>query len=423
MEFHVAPAEAPNAEDWFVPGDGLSAAELADISEDRGSRRVVNLDLIGANYRAARTMAGKDVIAVVKARAYGAGLVPVGKRLMKEGCTAFAVASLGAGLALRRELGAAPMILVLGYTPPEGLLKAARERISLTLTDDDDLWPVYEAELQRRTPGLPIHFHMNLDTGMTRVGIPAHSAERVIKMAETIQDAPWATLQGLYTHFASADSPRAESPDDEALTLTQIRLFEDRFKDLQGQGVSPQFVHLANSPALEQYSEAVEPTWITHVRPGSVLHGMGLDDTPFRRATRWETTLVRVEQLAKDTGVGYGHKYRAKAGQYIGTLPVGYADGFMPPQTHEPNVVRIDDVLVPVVSLAMDMCMVDLGPYVQKKGAPPDVSRTVVTLISDAASPEPLSAESVAERWGQHWAIALSGIRTRNTRVYTSAAP
>ena len=88
------------------------------------------------------------------------------------------------------------------------------------------------------------------------------------------------------------------------------------------------------------------------------------------------------------------------------------------PTASKPNRVRADEVILPVVSLAMDMCMVDLTAYVEKHGKSPSVHDTEVTLISNGLAEDPLSAESVSERWGHHWAIALSGIRTRNTRVY-----
>ncbi len=401
---------------------GLATSLVSDISLRRGARRVVDLDALAHNYAAVSARVQKSIIAVVKARAYGSGLVPVAERLAKEGNRAFAVATLGAGLALRKSLADENIsILVLGYVTPDVLDLARQASVAVSITDLD-VWPAYKDVLSRTTSD-GIKFHINVDTGMTRAGVAAWLSdnEAVLNLAQDIAATPGAILEGIYTHFPLAEELRAAGSEATDFTLKQIETVRVIVSQLRNRELYPRMVHIANSPAIEQYPEAYNQNWITHVRPGSLLHGLAeREPALFRRTTRWEAGLVRVEKLQRDVGIGYGHTFKAVKGQWIGTLPVGYADGYLNPVGTHRNFVRINGVAVPVVGrVAMDMCMIDLEPYYQATGEVPQPhEEVVVELMSAGPAGDLLSPENIGRRWGVGWPVVLSGIRTRNARVY-----
>jgi alanine racemase len=218
-----------------------------------------------------------------------------------------------------------------------------------------------------------------------------------------------------------ADNKRKEDPVAERFTLTQIETMGQIVNQLAAQKILPSYVHLANSGGIEQYPESYLPSWVTHVRAASLLHGLPVyPSSAFKRISRWSASLARVEKLERDVGVGYGHTYLGKKGQYIGTLTVGYADGYLNAVDGNSNVVRIDGILVPVVGrVAMDMCMVDLTPYVKEKGTVPEpYSKCDIELMSDGPESDDLSLEKLEQRWRQGWPTILAGIRTRNLRLY-----
>lgn len=408
--------------------------EVVDISLHRGARRIVSLETIAANYAFVARSTTKVPFAVVKARAYGAGLVPVARRLLREGCSAFAVASLGAAVALRQALEQdvvdgceRPTILVLGFVPVTALKLARDLGISVTLTDPD-VWPVYERAMVSDT-SVEGHLkvHLKLDTGMCRVGVPVSMADfhRAVELGRAMHSSPKAVLEGLFTHFPMADKVRDPGSMAEQLTLRAVGTVKAVVNALAESGIVPSMIHLANSGAVEQYPESHEQDWITHVRTGSLLHGISVcNHGAVHRATRWEATLTRVEQMPTSTGVGYGQTYHAWGGQHVGTVSVGYADGYLPAQVGQTNWVRLlppgsDNVgiAVPVIgTVAMDMCIVDLEPYVKRVGRPPEPGH-VVELLSDDEAGDLLSLESLSQRWGVSWPIVMCGIRTRNTLV------
>lgn len=408
--------------------------EPVDISLHRGARRIVDLEAIAANYTFVVEKTTKVPIAVVKARAYGAGLLPVARRLLRTGCRAFAVESIGAAVALRQafeedgtEARIRPTIIVLGFVPVTAVNLARALDISVTLTDPD-MWPLYARALESDTSvENSLKMHLKLDTGMCRVGVPVNleDFDQAVVLGRAIHSQPQAQLEGIFTHFPRAHEVRESGARAEQVTLSAVGTVKAVVDALIELGIGPPIIHLANSGAIEQYPESHEQNWITHVRTGSLLHGVSVrSHGSVHRATRWEATLTRVERMSMSTGVGYGHTYHAWHGQHVGTVSVGYADGYLPAQVGHTNWIRLlppesgsAGIAVPVIgTVAMDMCMVDLEPYVKRVGRPPKPGH-IVELLSDDEAGDLLSLESLAQRWGVSWPIVMCGIRTRNTLV------
>ena len=404
------------------------------IAQARGTRRITNVSALTDNYRKIVEDTNKGLIAVVKARGYGSGLIPTSEALYEAGCRAFAVATLGAGIALRekfQEEGRTDaIILVLGYTSPEAIALAREYSLTVSITDAD-VWESYERELGKTSSSQEerVSFQINVDTGMTRVGISAwheqpHSIDHVVEVARKVHDSSVAQLTGIYTHFPLADEEEyAPGTKPYEITRGQVDTMNTIVERLRSESLPTGMVHLANSGAIERFSFAHNQEWITHVRPGSLLYGMSANfPDRYRRVARWETSLARVETVSRDVGVGYSHTHQAKEGDHIGTLTVGYGDGyFNTASPDEHNIVRLDGTLLDVIgTVAMDMCMVDLNPYVKKVGRVPQPDdNLVIELLSDKPTDDPLSPEKVAARWGTFWWVLLTGIRTRNELIVT----
>ena len=408
--------------------DDLGVFSTPSISAARGTCRITHVDAIKQNYQTIASDTNKSVIAIVKARGYGVGLVHTCRALNEVGCKAFAVATPGAGMAVRQLLNEQPDprgdILVLGYTPPRALELAREFALTITLTDKD-VWRAYQQKLLELPPGPVVKFQINVDTAMTRVGIPAwheddKSMLRVVELAESIHNSPVAAFDGVYTHFPYAGDGAEEGTMPHNITHGQIHTMHTIVEQLRDKDVPIPMVHMANTAGVETYPESYNQDWITHVRPGSLIYGFSEHQhSRFRRAVSWETSLARVEKVTRDVGVGYSGSYKANAGDYIGTLTVGYADGYPQPVNGESHCVQLEDVVVPVVGdVTMDMCMVDLNAYVKKHGKMPEPDDNVrVVLMTNGPKEDVLSAERLAKRAGTVWWKLLCGIRTRNESV------
>jgi len=289
---------------------------------DRASRATIDLAGLRANFGLARERAGgREVIAVVKADAYGHGAAAVAGCLEAEGCRRQAVVTVDEACALR-EAGITGQILVMG-----GLSDGRESRLAA----EYDLCPVIhhregmalagEAAAER---GGSLAVHLEVDTGMRRMGV---GHEGAADLAQEIAADGRLRLEGTYTHFASADSP------DPSATLEQIRLFRGVLEALRGRGVAPGIVHAANSSALlagEAIAEALPEA--TAVRPGLMLYGAcsAAHEDPQRKlrpVMSVQTRVAAVRQLSAGDAVGYGSTWRADGAVRLATLPLGYADG------------------------------------------------------------------------------------------------
>ncbi len=288
------------------------------------TRALIDLSALRANFALARELAGgREVIAVVKADAYGHGALEVARCLEAEGCGRQAVFTVDEGCALR-EAGLRAQILVLGGL---GSAREAREvgRYALTpvVHNPESLaWARQAAE--ECEGGLPVH--LEVDTGMRRMG---SDPDKALALAEAIAAHPGLELDGTYTHFASADCPDLSS------ALEQVRVFRGFLDALAARNLSPGLVHAANSSAvlagpglLDALPEA------RGVRPGLMLYGArsALHEDPQRRlrsVMSVHTRVAAVRTLEAGEAVGYGSTWQADGPTRVVTLPLGYADGVL----------------------------------------------------------------------------------------------
>jgi len=358
----------------------------------------VDLEAIRANVSAFRALTARQVFAVVKANAYGHGAVPAARAALAGGATYLAVARVEEALELRQAGLTAP-ILILGFTPPGRLAGMIEQRVSLTM------WSVAQLEAADAAAGelgSEARIQLKVDTGMSRLGV---QPEGVLPLAETCARLPNCQLEGIFTHFARADET------DPTTTRRQHERFLDVLDELDAAGIEPGLVHAANSAAAIRFPE----TWHDAVRVGIAMYGLPPSrECPLpqgvRPALSWKSQLTLVKQLPAGRGVSYGHRYHTQAAERIGTVPVGYADGFRRVQG---NQVLVAGVRCPVVGrVTMDQVMVNLD-------ALPDAEDGMQVVLLGEQGGERISAEEIGERWGTINYEVTSGIAHRVVRIYS----
>jgi len=323
---------------------------------ERTGHAFVDLAALRANFRTARSLAGaRDVIAVVKADAYGHGAAPIARALIEAGCTRLAVLDVHEGCALR-EAGLSAPVIVLGGAHDAGQAQlAASFGLTLTLHDLEGVSLVREAA---RATGRPLAVHVEVDTGMRRMGVlPARAPDLLADIAGD----PLLVLDGVYSHFACADDPAPES------ALEQVRVFRRVLARARTLGVVAPLVHVANSAALQaDPAIAAALPEANAVRPGLLLYGArtAAHQDPERRllpVMSVRTRVVALRDVAAGTAVGYDATYRTSHATRIATLPIGYADGVLRSLSSRGAVWLAGGVRPIVGRVSMDYVTVDVG--------------------------------------------------------------
>ncbi len=319
-------------------------AQDADASL-RPTRAEVLLDAIGHNLRVVRGAApGRKVLAVVKADAYGHGIVPVARQLQAEGVDGFGVALAEEGLELR-EAGIDRAILVLNGINGD----AHREIIRAGLTPV--LYELPEARaFDAVSGGRPVDVHLKIDTGMGRLGVPVGALSDFLR---ELRRYPSIRIAGLMTHLSTAD-------EDPEYVAEQLSVFSHAQGLVRRFGHEPSVLHAANSAAVFRHPES-HFDW---VRPGLALYGYaGNDaiDAPLRPAMRWRTEVLRLRTLQPGESAGYGRSYRAVTETRLATLPVGYGDGLLRSASNRGHVLIHGTRCAIVGNIAMDLTTVDVS--------------------------------------------------------------
>ncbi|MBR3691685.1 MAG: alanine racemase [Clostridia bacterium] len=321
----------------------------------------VSLENIEYNFRAIRTLvgAGCRVLCVVKADAYGHGAVPVARRLAAAGADAFAVATVDEALELR-EGGIRADILILGRTSDAGLPHALREGFILSVTSLADAQLIAAAGL---AAGRDVPVHIQVDTGMSRLGFSAAREEDIPAAAAEIlrlSRLPGLRAEGIYTHFSDADRPEGREYTD-AQAARFIRLADA----LAAEGFRPEYIHCANSAATLQRADLR----MNMCRPGICLYGCYPDSAnpspmaaqvSLRPAMELSATVIHVHDVAAGGYVSYGRTHRAEEPRRLAVVAAGYADG-VHRRLGDGGAVLIRGARAPIVGrVCMDMLMADV---------------------------------------------------------------
>lgn len=280
----------------------------------------INLDNIAHNVREVSKRVGKmtEIMAVVKADAYGHGVFETVPTLLENGASRLAVSMLDEAIQLR-EFGVKVPILVLGYTEPSRAEDIIKYNITQTVFSHELAEALSDAAVKM---GKQARIHIKIDTGMTRVGFkPGYGA---VKDVVRISELPGIIIEGLFSHFASADET------DREYTMLQFERFESIIQELNRIGVLIPVKHIANSAAVIQYPNL----HLNMVRPGIILYGLYPSDEvdrssiDIRPGMELKARVVLVKEVEEGTPVSYGRTFVTKRKSRIATLPIGYADGY-----------------------------------------------------------------------------------------------
>lgn len=304
----------------------------------------MDLDALAANLGALRRAAGGlEVHPVVKADAYGHGLLPVALRLQQEGADGLCVALLEEGLSLREGGVELPILVLSGLHAPGGqaLLGAG-----LTPVVHDELGARALAEAAGTKP---CRVHLKLDTGMARLGLPTSELPGFLDGLESMDNL---LIEGVMTHLSSADT-------DPAVTRGQLERFDAALEMIVERGHQPKHVHAANSAGMYFGMPASH----TMVRPGISLYGvppapgMGADLLPVMTL---RSEILSVRALPSGAPVGYDETFRTSRPSRVATVAMGYADGLMRAASNRARVL-VGGLACPVVGrVSMDLTTVDV---------------------------------------------------------------
>jgi alanine racemase len=293
------------------------------VKGTRPTTASIDLGALAGNLaEAERLAAGRKVIAVVKADAYGHGAVPVARRLAAAGCARLAVVTLAEASELRTAQIDLPILVMGGVHDAAEAADAASLDVTAAVQRAGDVVLLARAAAER---GTVLRVQVEVDTGMRRMGVPPEEAPRLL---EGVAREPGLVLEGVYTHLACADEP------DLASTRAQLALFAEVLRAMRSRGIAPGVVHVANSAALLAGPELAGalPAEVNAVRPGLMLYGVLPAPHLAGRARLAPVMSLRsrvchVRHVREGEPVGYGATFRAPRRGRIATLPVGYADG------------------------------------------------------------------------------------------------
>jgi alanine racemase len=355
----------------------------------------INLSHVEENVRAVADITHADVMAVVKANAYGYGAVAVARAALQAGASWLGVARLDEAIQLR-EVGLHAPILVLGMVPSLQVDAAIENDITLTL-------PGFEAAevFSRRAIALgrPLKVHLKVDTGMGRIGV---LPDRAPDLADFVLSKKGLLLDGIFSHLANAD--RMHDP----LTAVQIDRFNRVLQGLSARGIRPRWVHLANSAAALSIPES----HFNLVRIGQALVGhnpfsyQALPDCIKPILQAWKSHLVVCLPPSKASVSGYG-RLESNEGERIGIVSVGYGDGFW---RLPGNEVLIEGVRIPVIG---EVDMEEMRVHLPREYPP----GTQVVLVGSQGC-HSISIEELAIRYNTGPGKITAIIPTRVPRVY-----
>lgn len=313
----------------------------------------INLDNLVNNIREVRRVTDKEAIvtAVVKADGYGHGAKEVGKIFLENGADRLAVATLSEAIELRKG-GIDCPILVLGYTPNTQGEDVLKYNIIQTLYSYEDAYS-FSKEATKKNKNIKIH--IKIDTGMGRLGFLCNdeSIDEIFKISKL----PFIEIEGIFTHFAMADGM------DKEVTEEQYKKFKSIIEKLETKGLNIPIKHVANSASiidLPSYS-------MDMVRAGIMLYGLYPSDYIIKKnvnlvpAMTLKARLSNIKKVEKGTGISYGHVFISDKEMIVGTIPIGYADGYSRMLTNK-AYVTVKGKKVPIIGrICMDQCMVDLS--------------------------------------------------------------
>jgi alanine racemase len=371
----------------------------------------LDLKALAYNFEQLQKLAVKNmshslgIMPVIKADAYGHGMLQVAECLSECGCKYWGVSNASEGVGLRGA-GLKQKILLFEST----LVREAKDIVDHKLTPTVcALEMAHALDHSAHQAGIQIPVHIKIDTGMGRLGVNEDQALEFVQKLRA--ECPNLTLEGIYTHFPVADS-------DRDFTLDQMRRFRDIVYSLQNQFITFLYVHAGNSMGLGDYKSDL----FNLARPGIMLYGVyPLEDLKkkvhLKPVMSVKTHIIFVQTIAKGRGISYGHTFKAKEDITVAVLPIGYSNGYLRSLSNKAFVL-VAGVRCPVVGrVTMDQIIVDVTA-VTLSGRIPKIGDEAIVMGDQKGAT--ISVDEVAK-----WADTISyeilcSLGNRQPRVYHS---
>jgi alanine racemase len=320
----------------------------------RLTRAEIDLRALRFNYEGIRAHVGPDVriMGIVKANAYGHGLVEVSSALVRFGIDYLGVGFVEEGIALRKA-GIACPILVLGGVLGSQITRFLEHRLEITVSSLEIARQI-SAEVTRAGGTAPAEVHLKIDTGMERIGVHSDNAPRFI---DEVGRLGGVRIKGLYSHLATSDEK------NKSFAFEQLRRFDAVVTAAERAGHRIPYIHIANSGAVIDLPQS----FYTLVRPGIALYGVYPSTEcgrgiPLRPVLSLRSNVVFIKEVPAGTAISYGRRHVTARATRIATVPVGYGDGY-PRRLGNSGGVLIRGKRHPIVgTICMDQLMVDVGP-------------------------------------------------------------
>ncbi|MEZ4708957.1 MAG: alanine racemase [Caldilineaceae bacterium] len=370
----------------------------------------ISLDAITNNVKQIRGYLNPtcELMAVVKANAYGHGAVGVAKTVLQAGASRLAVATLSEAIELRMN-GIQAAILVLGYTPARLAAEALRYRITVTVYDLDVVTALH---LMASAANQVAKVHVKINTGMNRLGLTVQDTPQFLR---TIKEFPYICVEGIFTHFATSDLT------DKSFANLQFHRFADLLKLLEQLGLRPPLAHAANSAAII----TMPHTHLQMVRAGIALYGLHPDaeqtrlPDSFHPALTWKAQIAHLFKIQPGESISYGQEYVAEQPMTVAVMPVGYADGF-PRTAHNWGSVLIAGQATPIIGrICMDQTMVDVTHIEMPPGSLAQGDEIILIGRQGNAA---ISIDEIAKRLQTNNYDVVSRILSRVPRIFVEHA-
>lgn len=332
-----------------------------DINNDhRPTQAIINLTAIQQNIHKIQSKLppGQLIYASVKADGYGHGAVQTAKAALEAGIQGIAVATVDEAIELRQADIVDVPIHILGLTDPRGIAEILHYQLTVTVSGTEFFQSAYEQLVETQQLELldrGLTFHLALDTGMGRIGL--RELSEIEEFAAEVTAYPWAEWEGVFTHFATA------SGGPEEYVAEQYQRWEHLLKAVPAEVT---YRHIANSAMAIWYND-LYPTDI--VRLGIAMYGIDPKDQQddaftmtLEPALSLVSEIIYVKQVAKHSKISYGASYEAQADEWIATIPIGYADGWL--RHYQVSPIIVDGQACEVVGVInMDQLMIRLPKY------------------------------------------------------------
>ncbi len=371
-----------------------------NLNESSGTIAKINLANLAHNFLAIKKLVGRTkIMAMVKADAYGHGMIPIAQRLITSGVDYLGVAFVEEGIALR-QAGVLTPVLVTGGILGKQFANFLDYNLEITLSS---VYKLAELESVCQQKNKIAQVHLKIDTGMERIGIHSENASQLIDRAI---NSKWIEIKGVYSHFACADQVGSNFTK---LQLEKFLNVVDYFKKQNYR--SPVLMHLANSAALDTCPES----FLDLVRPGIFLYGCYPENhfqssLELRPVLSLETKVVYFKVIPANTGVSYSHSWKSTKQTRIVTLPIGYGHGYSRALANRADVLIHGKRCQLVGNICMDQLMVDLGDHQAY------VDDSVVLIGQDGD--QRITVEKLAELSGTISYEILTNLKSRIPRIY-----